>query len=423
MRIVWAIVRKDFLQLRRDPAALFFTLGWPLIVAIVVGLIFGGGAGNAKPKVALVDLDRSATSLAFAASVRGIAQLDVAVLPTRDAAQAAVRRGQRAAAIVLPPGWGAGNALPFSPSATPVEVWSDPSRQAEQAMLQGLLTQAAMTGVVDRAGDGTAREALLAQGRADTAGLPADERARFERFFESLDGVMASPRRTEGAPGAGGGATDMSPLKIDAHSVEVARRGPRNPHAVSFPQGMFWAVLGCLMSFATALATERSEGTWLRLRAAPASAWTLLAGKGASCGLAMFVGLNVLALVGAIAFGLRPQWWWLEIAFACGAFAFTALMMLFATLATSVRAASGVAWAVLMPLSMLGGAMIPLFVMPPWMLAASDASPVKWMLLAIEGATWRGFDAAEMAGPCAILLATGAAVLAWVALRARRGLG
>jgi ABC-2 type transport system permease protein len=199
--------------------------------------------------------------------------------------------------------------------------------------------------------------------------------------------------------------------------VQASRRGPGNPHAVTFPQGMFWAVLGILMSFATSLATERSEGTWLRLRTAPVRGWHLLAGKGLACGVAMLLALNLLALVGAVAFGVRPDWLLLELAFVAGAFCFTALMMLFAMLARSVRAASGIAWAVTMPLAMLGGAMIPLFAMPGWMQAASNASPVKWLLLAIEGAVWRGFALTEMLPALGVLVAIGLVLLAWIASR------
>jgi ABC-2 type transport system permease protein len=82
-------------------------------------------------------------------------------------------------------------------------------------------------------------------------------------------------------------------------------------------------------------------------------------------------------------------------------------MMLLASIGRSVQSASGAAWAVMMPLAMVGGAMIPLFVMPPWMLQLSNLSPVKWAVLGIEGAIWRGFSLTEMATPVAILLATG----------------
>lgn len=412
MRMLLAIVRKDFLQLRRDPAALFFTLGWPLIVAIAFGLVFGGGAETAKPRVAIVDLDGSAQSRAFVRSVDSLAELEVdvqALAPARDA----VRRGQRVAAIVLPDGWGDARGIGFSPNELPVKLLVDPSRKAEQAMLQGLLVTASMRDMMSPGQDPAARAAMLARAKQDVAGLPPGSRARYEAFFDSLGGVLATPSPAD----SGAGGSEVSPLRIETESVHASRRGPANPHAVTFPQGMFWAVLGVLMSFATTLATERSEGTWLRLRTAPVRGWHLLAGKGLACGLAMLLALNALALVGAVAFGIRPDWLLLELAFVAGAFCFTGMMMVFAMLARSVRAASGIAWATLMPMAMLGGAMIPLFAMPGWMQAASNASPVKWLLLAIEGAVWRGFSLMEMLPSFGVLVAIGGVLLAWIAMR------
>jgi len=51
--------------------------------------------------------------------------------------------------------------------------------------------------------------------------------------------------------------------------------------------------------------------------------------------------------------------------------------------------------------------MIPLFAMPPWMQTASMASPVRWAIVALEGALWRGFTPAQMLLPCGILLGLG----------------
>jgi len=55
--------------------------------------------------------------------------------------------------------------------------------------------------------------------------------------------------------------------------------------------------------------------------------------------------------------------------------------------------------------------MIPLFVIPAWMQTVSNLSPVKWGILALEGATWRGFSAAEMALPVGVLVLAGVAGL------------
>ena len=92
--------------------------------------------------------------------------------------------------------------------------------------------------------------------------------------------------------------------------------------------------------------------------------------------------------------------------------AFCGLMMLVATLGDTEQAASGTAWAFMMPLSMIGGGMIPQFILPSWMAAAGVVSPIRWAIRAFEGALWRGFTLAEMALPCAILVAVGAACFA-----------
>jgi ABC-2 type transport system permease protein len=62
----------------------------------------------------------------------------------------------------------------------------------------------------------------------------------------------------------------------------------------------------------------------------------------------------------------------------------------------------------MMPFAMVGGGMIPLIAMPPWLVKVSVVSPFKWAITAVEGAVWRGFDAGEMLLPCAVLVAIGA---------------
>jgi ABC-2 type transport system permease protein len=51
--------------------------------------------------------------------------------------------------------------------------------------------------------------------------------------------------------------------------------------------------------------------------------------------------------------------------------------------------------------------MIPLIAMPDWMLTVSHVSLIKWAVLALEGAIWRGFGPADMLLPCGILLTAG----------------
>ena len=45
------------------------------------------------------------------------------------------------------------------------------------------------------------------------------------------------------------------------------RRGPANPFEITFPQGLIWGLIGCVMTFGLSLVTERTHGTLVRLRA------------------------------------------------------------------------------------------------------------------------------------------------------------
>ncbi len=94
------------------------------------------------------------------------------------------------------------------------------------------------------------------------------------------------------------------------------------------------------------------------------------------------------------------------------AICFTGLMMFVSTLGKTEAGVAGAGWGIMMPFAMLGGGMVPLIAMPPWMQTASNVSPVKWGIIALEGAIWRGFSLVDMLLPCAILIAVGAAFYA-----------
>ena len=141
---------------------------------------------------------------------------------------------------------------------------------------------------------------------------------------------------------------------------------------------------------------------------APLTRTQLLAGKAVAC-FSAIVALEVLIiLVGVVFFRVRPASpALLSLAGLSSAAAFVCIMMLAAAAGKTEQAAAGVGWAVMLPLAMLGGGMIPLFLMPSWLVPASRVSPVRWAILSIEGAVWRGFSIREMLLPCGILLAVG----------------
>jgi ABC-2 type transport system permease protein len=178
---------------------------------------------------------------------------------------------------------------------------------------------------------------------------------------------------------------------------------------VTFPQGVVWGIIGCVMTFAVGIVTERVRGTFVRLQIAPLTRAQVLGGKALACFLSITILQIAIFTMGAFLFGVYPSSLpLLVLACASASAGFVGFMMMISSFGRTEQAVAGAGWAMLMPMAMLGGAMIPQFVMPSWMLTASNVSPVKWAILAIEGAVWRGFSPAEMVIPCAILLGFGA---------------
>jgi ABC-2 type transport system permease protein len=424
MSAVLAIALKDLRLLFRVKAAWFFTLCWPLIVAVIFGSLFGGaGSGPSRLFIAITDEDQTPASKQFVDALAKRDGFDVLRTSVGEATDL-VRRGRRVGAVRIPKGFGRASGRLFVGDPPKVELLIDPSRQAETAMLQGfLLEQAAgrMQTLFSASPEGRGQiTSMLADVKTQPGGFAGQ--ADLQSMLGSLDAFLgkqaqAQPAAEPGAAPAGGG---WRPLEIAVTSVQRQRQGPANGFQITFPQGMQWGILGCMMSFAISLAVERSRGTLTRLLMSPAPPWTLLAGKGLACYAAILIVEVSLAIIGAAFFGVRPgSPALLVLALLVVPLGFVGLMMLVASLGRTEEAASGAGWALMMPMSMLGGGMIPLAMMPPWIQPFSYVSPVRWAIISYEGAIWRGFSLAEMLVPCAILIGIGAVAFAVGARRFR----
>ncbi len=82
-------------------------------------------------------------------------------------------------------------------------------------------------------------------------------------------------------------------------------------------------------------------------------------------------------------------------------------MMFISVIGKTERSVAGAGWAIFLVFAMTGGGMVPLMIMPPWMLKVGSISPVKWSMLSFEGAIWRGFTLGDMMTPVIILLVYG----------------
>ena len=405
MKQIIALALKDLRLMPRNRGGMFFTFVWPILVTVLFGIMFGGNNNGeqGKVRVAIVDEDNTDGSRAFLKKIEESFELTPM---TQADAENAVRRGQRTGFIVVKPGFGEASNRMFYGSSKEIEVGVDPARQAEAGMLEGLLMKHAATDLQKMFTDSKASTAMVDKALGDLKQAPPDQAAPVQRFLGEWKTFMGTPQ-SQGPPGSPQG--EWQPLKITKKDVARIYEGPRNPFDITFPQGVIWGLIGCAMSFGISLVTERTHGTLVRLRMAPLTSAQILGGKALSCFTSiMFVELMLLGV--ALGFGVRPTSYpMLALAGLSAAICFVGFMRLVASLGKTEQTASGAGWAILMPLSMVGGAMVPTFIMPSWIQSISFISPIRWTMLAIEGGVWRNFSIAEMATPCAILIFVGAA--------------
>lgn len=359
IRILFAMALKDLRLLFRDRTGAFLAFGWPLLLAVFFGAL---GPIGAKPpgtvQVAIVDEDRTDASRDYVERLRGTEELEV-FEAEREAAHQGVAKGEHTAYLVIEEGFGAAQGDAGSPAHLHLGV--DPRQKAAARMLKGR---------------------LIEQGYARLANAPV--------------------------------AVEMSEVSL----VEAGL--PPNPFAVTFTQAIVWAVIACAATFGVSLVTERQQGTLLRLCVAPIGRGQVLAGKGLAC-LLTILGITAMLLgIAVVFFEVRPlSWPLLALAVAGTAVAFVGIMMILAVIGRSAQSAAGLSWAVLMSLAMLGGGMLPIFMMPDWLQQLAKVSPVSWSLLAMEGAIWRGWGFMDVMVPTAALVGLGVACF-WVGARAFR---
>ena len=409
MRTIVAMAAKDIKILFRDKMGFFFTVFFPLMMAIFFGAMFANlSRGPESIPVALVDEDRTSGSQRFIARLEAAGGLDLEQIP-REQALDQVRRGQTGVMVTLAPGFGAALDNPFR--TTPqIELTVDPTQFAAAGMTRGILLEAAGAELQALMSDPSRLQATNDQNSRFIEQLPPSPARDDFLTFLDLTPRISSLIEELGLDGLTTDATTgFGPLlEVEQTAVQAEQRGPTNSYATSFAQAMLWTLIGGTVSFSMSLAIERSRGTLMRLLVSPITNRHLLAAKGLACLATTLTTSTALITLGITVFGVTPTSYpLLALALLCGSICFCGIMMALSVIGRTEQAAAGVGWGLALPFSMLGGGMVPLFLMPEWMQRLGNISPMKWALIAFEGAIWRGFTLNEMLLPCAVLVILG----------------
>jgi ABC-2 type transport system permease protein len=431
LRSAGLLLRKDLRVLWRSPVLLGVLLAYPLVIALLVGLV--AGYASSKPRVALVDEDGLPTTVLVGgktfhvdSTIRTVSkEVKLLRLPAEDA-ERQLRTGKVVATITVPPGFIAdlkgmvrspklilrttkGGVTPRVTQQVQALVYSL-NRQLQSAFIEANLEYVELI-----LHGGTGR---FAGRRFEILGLDGSERV--------LADLPRGPRLDQLRKFVGDARLALS-------QTDDALRATANPiELVEAPdRGRTWALSAQVQSYALALtisflalvlaagalAAERDENVIGRLSRGLVGFGELVSAKVA---LAAVVGLAV-GLAIALAFGVIIQlgnvqggepWARLPLLAAgltlAGA-ALGALGALIGTLAREARTASLVALLVVMPIVFLG--LVPREVVPSAGVA-SDALPfshaVRFFSSALYDASpWGALarEAAWLAGLCVMFAA------------------
>jgi ABC-2 type transport system permease protein len=411
VRVAAAVATKDVRLFLRDRRALLFTLAAPIAIGTFFGFLFSGNGSSDRTRihVLVADRDRSEVSKALVKGLGGDEALEVQET-TADQAHDQVRKGKATVGVVIPSGFGhaAVRAL-FSSSEPPaLALLYDPSHWGEMGMVRGLLTQHVMEAVTHEAFNGASgRQAIddALSSAANAPGLGPDDR---KALTDMLKGVAHWQDRIQSEPGAtsarAGGL--RMPFRASEEAVTSGAGVAYNGYAHSFAGMGIQFILFAAIDLGAGILLERQRGLWRRLRSAPLSRFTLLAGKaagGATIALICLAGTFSFAL---LFLGVRIHGsvvGFLAICLSSSLMA-AAFGLMIAALGQTQAATRGISVLAVLLLTMLGGGWVPAFLFPAWMQRLTLVVPVRWAVDGLDGVTWRGLGLTYALQPVAVLL-------------------
>jgi ABC-2 type transport system permease protein len=166
---------------------------------------------------------------------------------------------------------------------------------------------------------------------------------------------------------------------------------------------------------------DHGWGTWDRLRASGASSVDIMVGKVLPTVGVTFVQLTLLFLLGGPLFGLDVSGSWVALWMLIAVLALTlsAFGMLVTTLAKTMNQLNAVGSVGGMAMAMLGGAWVPVALMPGWAQAVAPALPTYWAMRGFRDVILEGAGVTAVLVPVLVMLAFGAVYTGVAAARFR----
>jgi len=339
-----SVVRKEFIQIVRDPRTLALTFAMPIIQLFLLG--FAATSDVRQVPLAVWDQDRSAASRSLVDAYRAADYFQVAYEADNEAqVRRLVDRGDARAGLVIPPDYG-------------------------RRLLDGQTATVAF--VIDGSDPtvaGTALAAATLIGQAKGAQLSLE---RLARRGAAVAGMARPP-------------------------LEVRTRVWFNPDLVS-AYYMVPALIGLILQFltviltATAIVRERERGTIEQLIVTPIRSWELVVGKLTPYVVIGFMDTVLILFAGMLIFGVPVNGSIPLLLVLSGLFLVTTLGLglFISTIASTQQEAMITALFFNLPAIFLSGFFFPLAAMPTILQWLSYLIPLRWFLIIVRGIVLKG---------------------------------
>jgi ABC-2 type transport system permease protein len=371
---LFALIRKEFIQILRDPRTLMLTFAMPVVQLFLLGYAATSDVRNVP--LAVWDQDKSPASrdLLDAYRTADYFRLDFDVRDETEM-RALIDEGKARAALIIPPDYGERLARNRTAQVAFVIDGSDPSI----------------------AGTALSAATLIGQAKATSLSL------------EKLE--------------ARGQASALQP------PVEVRTQIWYNPDLVS-AYYMIPGLIGLILQFlttvltATAIVRERERGTIEQLIVTPIRGGELIVGKLAPYVLIGFVDTLLILVVGVLHFGVPINGSLPLLLLLSGLFLVTTLGqgLLISTLAATQQEAIITTLFFMLPAIFLSGFFFPLEAMPRTLQLASYAIPLRYFLIIVRGIVLKGVGAEALRSEILALGIFAVLIMGFAALRFRKRL-
>ncbi len=366
-----SVVRKEFIQIVRDPRTLALTFAMPLIQLFLLG--FAATSDVRQVPLAVWDQDRSAASRSLVDAYRSADYFQVAYEADNEAqVRRLVDRGDARAGLVIPPDYG-------------------------RRLLDGQTATVAF--VIDGSDPtvaGTALAAATLIGQAKGAQLSLE---RLARRGAAVAGMARPP-------------------------LEVRTRVWFNPDLVS-AYYMVPALIGLILQFltviltATAIVRERERGTIEQLIVTPIRSWELVVGKLTPYVVIGFMDTVLILFAGMLIFGVPVNGSIPLLLVLSGLFLVTTLGLglFISTIASTQQEAMITALFFNLPAIFLSGFFFPLAAMPKILQWLSYFIPLRWFLIIVRGIVLKGVGMEALWPQVAALAVFAVLIMGGAALR------